>query len=89
MARKSQDELLAEAQARVAALEAKAQLRKQRAIESLIEDRVKLVKRITVATDQVEVIDDELIQLGYEWPEDEGDAGYNVADAQAAELASV
>jgi hypothetical protein len=68
MARKNQEELLAEAQARVAALEAKAQLRKQRAIESLIEDRVKLVKRITVATDQVEVIDDELIQLGYEWP---------------------
>jgi hypothetical protein len=68
MARKTPEELLAEAQARVAALEAKAEARKQRAIESLIEDRTKLVQRISADTDKVEAIDTELIELGYEWP---------------------
>jgi polyhydroxyalkanoate synthesis regulator phasin len=74
MARKTAEELLAEAQARVAALEAKAEARKQRAIESLIEDRTKLVQRISADTDKVEAIDTELIELGYEWPTLEDEA---------------
>jgi putative N-acetylmannosamine-6-phosphate epimerase len=68
MARKTQDELLAEAQARVAALEAKAEERKQKEIKGLLEQRTKAVERITADTDKVEAIDTQLMKLGYEWP---------------------
>lgn len=69
--RKTAEELLAEAQARVEELQAKAQAKTDKRIAELVDRRTRHVENIDVRVAAVEAIDTELKELGYEWPDSE------------------